>query len=369
LYEPRYGAYVLRREGLLGWADLGEAAPIDATVTALRTSMADPLRRSSVAELAAKLYTQVIAPVETHLEGASHWIVAPDGQLSLAPFHALRDHDGRSVLERVAVSCVATGRHLARPPLAGRDAGPPVIVAAPDFDARRGMKIASASAAPTRSADLRWAHFGALPETAREAEAIAVKLPDAEIFLAAEADETRVKAVVRPRILHIATHGYFLESEADGAGVAAIDDPLLRSGLVLAGANHLDGAARGAEDDGVLTALEASSLDLAATELVVLSACETGLGAVGAGDGVFGLQRAFSMAGARSQVLSLWRVDDTATRKLMVGFYERLAGGASRLEALRQSQLALLADPATAHPFFWGAFQLYGDWGPLTPAP
>ena len=139
---------------------------------------------------------------------------------------------------------------------------------------------------------------------------------------------------------------------AGGAAPPRTENPLLRAGLVLSGANRLSSG----DEDGVLTALEASSLDLQGTELVVLSACETALGDVSAGDGVYGLRRALVIAGAESQVMTLWRVDDAASRDLMEGFYKRLRAGEGRAEALRQSQLALLKDPRRAHPFFWAAF-------------
>lgn len=140
-----------------------------------------------------------------------------------------------------------------------------------------------------------------------------------------------------------------------------IENPLLRSGLALAGANRRQSG----EEDGILTALEASGLDLWGTKLVVLSACETGIGEVKTGEGVYGLRRALVMAGAETQVMSLWKVDDEATKNLMVGYYKRLLAGEGRSEALRQVQLAMLKSPATAHPFYWASFIASGDWRPL----
>lgn len=134
-------------------------------------------------------------------------------------------------------------------------------------------------------------------------------------------------------------------------------DPLLRSGLALAGAN----ARQSDNEDGLLTALEASQLDLHGTRLVVLSACETGLGDVRAGDGIYGLRRAFVMAGAETQVMSLWRVDDTVTSNLMLAYYDQLAQGGGRSEAMRDQQLALFARPETAHPYYWAPFIVSGS--------
>src|SRR4051794_20168001 len=119
-------------------------------------------------------------------------------------------------------------------------------------------------------------------------------------------------------------------------------------------------------EDGLLTAEDVSGMDLLDTDLVVLSACETGLGEVKTGEGVFGLQRAFVLAGARTLVMSLWSVPDEATRELMVEFYQRLLGGEPRAEALHAAQQALRA--RYPDPYFWGAFVCLGDPGPLPPA-
>jgi CHAT domain-containing protein len=143
---------------------------------------------------------------------------------------------------------------------------------------------------------------------------------------------------------------------------------MARSGLVLAGANQRSSGT----EDGWLTALEVSNLNLQGTELVVLSACETGLGKVVAGEGVYGLRRAFTLAGARSQLTSLWKVNDKGTKDLMVDYYRRLSQGKSRAEALREVQLAMLRGESKGDngmsyqsPYFWGSFVPIGDWQPL----
>jgi CHAT domain-containing protein len=111
----------------------------------------------------------------------------------------------------------------------------------------------------------------------------------------------------------------------------------------------------------VLTALEVAGLDLAGTELAVLSACETGVGAVQNGEGVYGLRRALVLAGVRTQIASLWKVDDAATRDLMIDYYRRLQAGAGRSQALREAQLTMLKDPARAHPYYWASFITIGE--------
>jgi tetratricopeptide (TPR) repeat protein len=165
-----------------------------------------------------------------------------------------------------------------------------------------------------------------------------------------QATESALKQVKEPSVLHIATHGFFLTDqpqprpdlslELTDAGLPpapTYENPLLRSGIALAGANELESGI----DDGVLTALEAANLDLWGTQLVVLSACETGIGDVENGEGVYGLRRALVLAGSESQVMSLWKVNDRATRNLMVGYYRRLLSGQGRSQALRHVQLKM----------------------------
>ncbi len=210
--------------------------------------------------------------------------------------------------------------------------------------------------------------------------------PDATVLTRGQATEAAIKAADRPAILHIATHGFFLDELAHvqsaddkqqtrivrikrvGANSNSENDsaklinPLLRSGLGLAGANT--GSSKDG-NDGILTALEAAGLDLWGTKLVVLSACDTGVGKVVSGDGVYGLRRALVLAGSESQMISLWPVSDRGTRDLMIDYYERLRAGAGRSEALRQAQLKMLRDPGKRHPFYWASFIQSGEWANL----
>jgi CHAT domain-containing protein len=190
-----------------------------------------------------------------------------------------------------------------------------------------------------------------------------------------------------PRILHIATHGFFLPDQESDAGKVMLEDestilrdkthgsrlerfmkrhvenPLLRSGLALAGVNTWiqEGSVPPKAEDGILTAEDVSGLDLSDTELVVLSACETGMGEVHAGEGVFGLQRSFVLAGVRTLVMSLWKVPDWRTQELMQDFYGHFDEGYPCSDALRKAQLMIKA--RYAHPFNWGAFICQGDAG------
>ena len=204
-------------------------------------------------------------------------------------------------------------------------------------------------------------------------------------LLGEQALDPRVKAASSPAILHLSTHGFFLEcrplepDDSPSAGMvrlgeggigrtarlAAAENPLLRAGLALAGAQTwLNGGTLPDEaGDGLLTAEDVTGMDLTGTELVVLSACDTGLGEIRTGEGVFGLRRAFAIAGARTLVMSLWKVDDEVTHKLMAGFYRHLLAGAGRAEALRQAQMEIRDDHP--HPCYWAGFICQGDPNPL----
>lgn len=193
----------------------------------------------------------------------------------------------------------------------------------------------------------------------------------ADKFLKEQARESTIKKINNPKVLHIATHGFFLKDmdespDAKVFGVekeAALENPLLRSGLLFAGATiEISGAGNNDIDDndnGILTAYEAMNLDLDKTELVVLSACETGLGEVKNGEGVYGLQRAFEVAGAKAVIMSLWTVDDFATRELMTTFYSNWLKTGNKREAFKQAQLSMKKN--YRWPYYWGAFVMVGE--------
>jgi CHAT domain-containing protein len=183
--------------------------------------------------------------------------------------------------------------------------------------------------------------------------------------------EEVLKSVKKPGLLHIATHGFFEPDQASTLGDQAADqpaireDPMLRSGLFFAGANRtLAGQPPADLDNGILTAFEATGLNLQGTELVVLSACETGLGHIQSGEGVFGLQRAMQEAGAEAVLMSMWSVPDKETQQLMTLFYTKWLSGESKHEALREAQLELrkemLATQGDDRPYYWAAFVLVG---------
>jgi CHAT domain-containing protein len=178
----------------------------------------------------------------------------------------------------------------------------------------------------------------------------------------ADATETNLKSSKQVSILHIATHGYFLKDVEHSSwpiGVHADnakDNVLLRSGLMLTGASDADKSKAGLDssNNGIMTSYEAMNLDLKGTNLVVLSACETGLGEIKAGEGVYGLQRAFLVAGAEAIVMSLWKVDDAATQQLMNNFYSNWIKSNDKQKAFKQAQIQLMTK--YKEPYYWGAF-------------
>lgn len=382
----RYAAYVLHGGGAPLWVDLGAAAVIDAAVAELRAALSNPLRKD-VKQVARAVDEQVMRPVRRLLGTARHVFVSPDGALNLLPFAALVDEQGKYLVENYSITYLTAGRDLLRSQVAAEGARPPVVIADPSFDqaAAEGNQPAP-PADDTRSllsADFAQAQWGRLEGAAAEAAAIKAILPGATVLTDREATEAALKQVAGPRILHVATHGFFLPDGrrdkvvADGRvaglggadatpGAVAGEHLLLRSGLILAGANKRRG---GAGEDGILTALEAAGLDLSGTQMVVLSACETGIGTVQSGEGVYGLRRALVLAGAESQVVSLWQIKDEPTRELMVDYYKRLLqAGEGRTEALRAAQLTMLRGKRRRHPFYWAAFIQSGEWRPLTQA-
>jgi CHAT domain-containing protein/Tfp pilus assembly protein PilF len=397
----RYAAFLLARDAEPESVDLGEAKAIDDAVAKLRRALASrggEGMKALARELDEKVLRPILAKAKASGEKPSMLLVSPAGSLNLIPFGALLDEAGHYRVESYPIVYFTTGRDLLRlaaspggVPAAQKPANAPraapVVIGDPGFgdpaprpksdSTRRAVEIV----------------FSPLPGTAEEAQVIASVLPRATLLTGARATEAAVKEGPAPYVLHIATHGFFLGDPDASAAVGGkaralelemsvpaaggggaprtpslpIEQPLLRSGLAFAGANRQ--VAGG--DDGILTALEASGLDLWGTELVVLSACETGLGDVTEGEGVYGLRRSLIIAGSRSQVMSLWKVDDEATRDLMVDFYRKLSAGQGRAEALRNAQLAMLKIPALSHPFYWASFIPSGDWRELDlpPAP
>jgi CHAT domain-containing protein/tetratricopeptide (TPR) repeat protein len=349
-------------------------------------------------------------PIAPALEGAREILIVPDGAILLLNFAALPGAPGKYLVEEAPpIHALTTERDLlvssggpgaARGLLAMGDPEFGVVDAGAKGKrgTTRGAVAADAAADggpggapsnggldPPRSAssdcaDFRSLRFEPLPQSGGEAQAVAAawraaSAESARVLVKGNASEAAFRELAPDaRWLHLATHGFFLPNvcggvDAAGARVAdtvAYQNPLLRSGLALSGANLRARAASGA-DDGVLTADEIAKLDLAGVETAVLSACETGQGDVHAGEGVLGLRRGFQIAGARSVVMSLWAVDDAATREWMSAFYvARVKRGLDLAQAVRAADLSVLfarrQRGESDHPFYWGAFVAGGAW-------
>ena len=381
--QPRYVAYVLRQHGEAQWVDLGEADPIDRAVIALRQALGSP-NRADVRQLARALDEKVMRPVRKLVGDIRTLLLSPDGALNLIPFGALVDEQKHYLIESYSFTYLTSGRDLLRLQAYPTSHQGPVVVADPLFDLGNSAivnnQMADQRTESRRSIDFTRRSFDPLPAAAAEAKALGVILPEAKILTGAQATEAAIKQMRGPLILHVATHGFFLEDrklatpdrsglglEEGAAGLkqtqdALTENPLLRAGLILAGINQ---SQSGPGEDGVLTALEAAGLNLWGTKLVVLSACDTGLGEVKNGDGVYGLRRALALAGSESQVMSLWKVADKATRELMVGYYTGLQRGEGRSEALRNVQLQMLRGGERRHPYYWAGFIQSGEWANL----
>jgi CHAT domain-containing protein len=395
----RYLALLLRPDGTIRAIGLGEAAPIDAAVAEAVAASADAKRQAQAPKKLAEVSRLVLAPLQRELVGVRELFVSPDGELNRLPFAALPvagpegggltdgpiTADSKTLGDAVALRLLTTGRDLLRLQQPAKAGAASVLIANPDFNAatRSAPGGASASAAAStatgpgvlragqqRSPGLRgltaWQPLGG---TEQEARQLAHLLGSGAVISGPAATASVVLAQRAPRILHIATHGFFLADQApindtSAPGTPSREDPLQRSGLVFAGANRPDA---NPNDDGYLTAAEATAMELDGTELVTLSACETGLGGVRSGEGVYGLQRALAVAGARSTLLSLWKVADGRTATFLAKYYQRLKDGEGRAEALHntQTEYRKSEDTNLNDIRVWGAFQLSGDWRPI----
>jgi CHAT domain-containing protein/tetratricopeptide (TPR) repeat protein len=391
-----YAAFVVRGEG----ADpilvpLGTAAAIDALVTSWRneasgrtlaagTPLAEAERTYRLA--GQRLRRAIWDPLAPHLTGATRLFVVPDGQLNIVNLSALPGRPGRYLADDpVTIHYLSTERDLVMSPESS-PRGSLLAVGGATFD---GESTPPPTSTAQRSACEAFSQmrFPALPGSRREVSDIRRAWPDADasavtVLSGAAATETAVKrAVSGRRVVHLATHGFFLGGEcvpglANTRGVGGLvrrasasstaDNPLLLSGLALAWANRRD-KARTSQDDGILTAEEIAGLNLQGTEWAVLSACDTGLGEIKAGEGVFGLRRAFQIAGARTVIMSLWSVEDGAARLWMRALYDgRFQKTLSTSDAVRHASRTVLADRRakgqSTHPFYWGGFVAAGDW-------
>ncbi len=382
LRDPHYMALILRANGEITSVDVGSAAVIEQGIH--RALAATEQGQTDAMDLWRAVSNQVLGPLMPYLRDSRQWFLSPDSELSRVPYAVLPlpGPDAKPLGTAVQLRLITTGRDLLRLKQPSPAAQAPLIVVNPSYDRPGRQKvsdseISSSSIGQSRSAAQKSSHWKPLPATQLEGQRVA-RLLSGSLLTGHQATTKQLLDVQSPRILHVATHGFFLADSdftplggtpperAETSVIQAFtqEDPQLRSGLVLAGANQPEVEPN---DDGYLTASEAVMLNLNGTELVVLSACSTGQGDIRTGEGVYGLQRALAVAGARSTLLSLWKVDDTATAAFMESFYSRLKAGASRSDALAatQDEFRNHSVPAWRHPYYWAAWQLVGDWRPI----
>ncbi len=298
-------------------------------------------------------YDQYWAPLEAVLKGKKMIYISPDGVYNQLNLNTLKNPTADYVINRYDIVIVGNSKDL---------------ITLKSKKAKVGKKNATVIGFP----DYGKGDIAPLPGTKVEIDGITkiLKLSGYQVaqFSQRTATEANLKSIKGPTLLHIATHGYFfkdVEKSGSAFGVAlenANDNPLLRSGLMLVDAALTVSGQQMpnlvSNDNGILTAYEAMSLNLEGTDLIVLSACETGLGDVKAGEGVYGLQRAFLVAGAEALIMSLWKVDDAATQQLMTNFYNNWIKLGNKQKAFKQAQLQLMTK--YKEPYYWGAFVMMG---------
>jgi CHAT domain-containing protein len=355
--DREYLALIVKNNDTLDVVSLGAAARVNSIVASASRALSNALSNPLPAAKAA--YDAIVAPLREKfrypdIDYVDQYVyVSPEGELSRVPFGAL--YDGTKYLADVyRLAYAVSGRDASF--AAGSPAVPSTsisIFAAPDFSLSvpRGLR-----ARPLQP----------LPGTREEAAEIQRLFPLAIASTGARATRAAFLSTHAPGVLHVATHGFFLddpgeaptgsrpfavkEVERPSSALSAMQRmPLTRAGLVLAGEDS---------NGGIVTALDVSGMNLAGTQLVVLSACDTARGAERLGQGVYGLVRAFFAAGAETVVSSLWKIDDATTSALMNAYYGALSRGEARAEALRSAAKTVRAN--NPHPYYWAAFVAYG---------
>lgn len=385
--ESRYVAWVTSAgEESVQIIDIGPADPIDAQINAasqeLQSSVAlivsqGEAKATEACNAALQQLTQKLwSPLPDSVKQSRNIIISPDASLWLVPWAAL-PVQGKPLIKSHQLRLVVSGRDLL-PSDETASANAPLIVADPDFE----TKVAAPNQSPAPTAietrgSANFKNFSPVPRlkfAAAEAASITPAINQLcgrppVVLTGKQATEQAVKTASSPEIMVLTTHGIFLPSDNDTTTSeftfdseprTELNNPLLRSGLLFAGFNESTSGS-----DGVLTGAEILETDLEHTDLVVMSACDTALGEINNGEGVAGLRQSFQLAGVNSVVASLWKIEDRQTAFLMKDFFEHLAAGKTKSEALRQAQLNRIQSRqernGAAHPFFWAAFTLTGS--------
>ncbi len=330
-------------------------------------------------------YTELFAPMASHLKGIKRVYFSLDGEFYKVNFNTLRNPaTGKYLIEEYDIVYVSSANEIARGKKGTTPNKTAVLAGFPNYDlsldsltAIMGIEEGTETSRDVyvNTSKIKQYNIVLLPGTKDEvtvtSDLLKKKGWEVSSWLFNDATESKIKSVSAPGLLSISTHGFFAPSpktdftENYFMGTEtkkAVENPLLRSGLFLTGAetflNSDETQKDNFKENGILTAYEASQLNLLGTDLVILSACETGLGEVDNGEGVFGLQRGFFGAGAKSVLMSLWKVDDTATRDLMIEFIKNYSPTMNKHQSLRDAQLTIMKK--YPQPYYWGAFVMVG---------
>ena len=376
-------------EGDVAFVTLGDATAVDEKVRELQAAMTaapqviadfgDAKAEAAIRESLADVAGAVLSPIREHADDSERWFVSPDGPLWLVPWAAMPLDDDTYAVEKHTISYLVSGRELVQK-FAPTSAGPALVLAAPDFQ----LNLLGASESPEPPAGQAEVGVGIrgggdpyrrdwppLDNVGMKREIEAARqglraFTGAEpwVFQGADAQEQIFKTAVRPKAVVFSTHGFYAPIPAGESGGEVLN-ALLRCGLVLAGANQRPTAATTTSDNGILTGLEIASADCRGTILVVLSACETGVGLNVDQEGVVGLRHAFHLAGVPSVAGSLWKVPDSETATLMTAFWSSLAKGSDHAQAMADAQRAVIQSARTgtgsSHPYLWAAFTITGN--------
>lgn len=363
----RYLGAKITRDGMQV-TELGEAEELDSLGARLRMELSHRPASSTATPVLVSAragYDALLKPLLGARAARGAYVAELDGALALLPFEALADGAGY-LLDNSEWRYVSSARILLRADATVVTANQAVILAAPNYGP---IDAAGAGVAAPRDSALRGMRLAPLPETLAEGKAVAAALQrggtTVELLSGDLASAQALERLHSPRYLHIATHGFFIEEAGIRRQTASGQDGqqlVLEhylaghgSALALAGANKTLASGTG---EGLMYAATVSQLDLAGTELAVLSACDTSVGTVLPGEGVDSLRQALEVAGARSMLTSLWPVSDLGTRAMMSDFYDAIAKGTSKPEALRQAKLRVKRQQG--HPFYWAPFVLTG---------
>jgi CHAT domain-containing protein len=298
-------------------------------------------------------YNYFWKPIEDKIGDSKDIFVSSDGVYNLINLALLQDDNGKRLIDKTNVVNVTNTKSVMEGRSEHFKVNNAILLGRPDYNGNDNQDTGAPTKEVHRSADDMFRNGVAdLPGTEVEVKGIEQffnkNKVKTQLLLKRDATEDELKNADSKDVIHIATHGYF-DSRKSGR------NPMVRSGLLLAGVTADN---TGKKEDGILTAYEASNLDLKNTKLVVLSACETGLGEVKSGEGVYGLQRAFEVAGVDNILMSMWKVSDEATQELMIAFYDNLLSDKTVHEAFKAAQLKIRNKyPET---FYWGAFKLVG---------